>query len=106
MVYTAFYLELMFKVFISRYFVQNFDWLEEKLGDVEDDYILFDCPGKFSQLDSLNELFQTISSLDQSLVILFLIYLKFVFHHLSLSLSLLSDSFLCCKAIYIKSSQN
>lgn len=29
----------------SRYLVQNFDWLEEKLGDVDDDYILFDCPG-------------------------------------------------------------
>ena len=25
--------------------MQNFDWLEEKLGDVDDDYILFDCPG-------------------------------------------------------------
>ena len=29
----------------TRYLVQNFDWLEEKLGDVDDDYILFDCPG-------------------------------------------------------------
>ena len=28
-----------------RYLVQNFDWLEEKLGDIDDDYILFDCPG-------------------------------------------------------------
>ena len=25
--------------------MQNFDWLEEKLGDVDDDYVLFDCPG-------------------------------------------------------------
>lgn len=33
------------KSFPPRYLVQNFDWLEEKLGDVDDDYILFDCPG-------------------------------------------------------------
>ena len=36
---------LIEKYFPSRYLVQNFDWLEEKLGDVDDDYILFDCPG-------------------------------------------------------------
>ena len=33
------------KYFPPRYLVQNFDWLEEKLGDIDDDYILFDCPG-------------------------------------------------------------
>lgn len=33
------------RYFLPRYLVQNFDWLEEKLGDVDDDYILFDCPG-------------------------------------------------------------
>ena len=87
--------------------MQNFDWLEEKLGDVEDDYILFDCPGIFLHLDSLKELFQTIISVDQGLVIPFLSYLKFVFHYLFPSLSLLSDLFLCCKAICIlKSSLN
>ena len=26
--------------------MQNIDWLEEQLGDYNDDYILFDCPGK------------------------------------------------------------
>lgn len=33
-------------VFCMEYFTTNFDWLEESLGHVEDDYILFDCPGK------------------------------------------------------------
>lgn len=33
-------------VFCMEYFANNFDWLEESLGHVEDDYILFDCPGK------------------------------------------------------------
>lgn len=31
---------------LSRYLIQNLDWLEEKLGDYDDDYILFDCPGE------------------------------------------------------------
>ena len=26
--------------------MQNIDWLEEQLGYYNDDYILFDCPGK------------------------------------------------------------
>ena len=29
-----------------RYFAQNFDWLHEQLGEIEDDYIFIDCPGK------------------------------------------------------------
>lgn len=33
-------------VFCMEYFANNFDWLEETLGHVDDDYILFDCPGK------------------------------------------------------------
>jgi len=31
--------------FLCRYLVQNLDWLEEQLGDFDDDYTLFDCPG-------------------------------------------------------------
>jgi len=27
--------------------MQNLDWLREQLDDMEDDYILFDCPGKY-----------------------------------------------------------
>ncbi|KAF4098700.1 hypothetical protein G5714_020730 [Onychostoma macrolepis] len=33
-------------IFCMEYFSNNFDWLEESLGHVEDDYILFDCPGQ------------------------------------------------------------
>lgn len=32
-------------VFCMEYFANNFSWLEESLGHVEDDYVLFDCPG-------------------------------------------------------------
>lgn len=36
-------------VFCMEYLANNFDWLEQNLGHVEDDYILFDCPGKRSE---------------------------------------------------------
>ena len=32
----------------SRYLIQNLEWLEEGLGDFDNDYYLFDCPGKIS----------------------------------------------------------
>lgn len=41
-------------VFCMEYFVNNFDWLEESLGHVEDDYILFDCPGKHCSRGTLS----------------------------------------------------
>lgn len=34
-------------VFCMEYLLENSEWLKEQLGDDEDDYILFDCPGKF-----------------------------------------------------------
>lgn len=33
-------------VFCMEYFAQNFDWIETELGDYDDDYFLFDCPGQ------------------------------------------------------------
>jgi hypothetical protein len=37
-----------------RYLLQNMDWLEEELGGFDDDYLIFDCPGKPALLfDSL-----------------------------------------------------
>ena len=29
-----------------RYLLENMDWLDEELGGYEDDYLIFDCPGK------------------------------------------------------------
>jgi GTPase SAR1 family protein len=33
-------------VFCMEFLLENLDWLEEQLQEVEDDYILFDCPGQ------------------------------------------------------------
>ena len=31
----------------KRYLLQNMDWLEEELGEHENDYIIIDCPGTY-----------------------------------------------------------
>ncbi|CAF0841895.1 unnamed protein product [Adineta steineri] len=33
-------------IFCMEYFERNLDWLQEQLGEDEDDYFLFDCPGQ------------------------------------------------------------
>merc|ERR1719245_1861958 len=33
-------------VFAMEFLLENLEWLEEALGEDEDDYILFDCPGQ------------------------------------------------------------
>lgn len=30
----------------NRYLLNNLDWLEEELGDYEDEYLIIDCPGQ------------------------------------------------------------
>ena len=32
-------------ILAARFLVNNMDWLEEELGDYQDDYLIFDCPG-------------------------------------------------------------
>lgn len=33
-------------MFCMEYLLENLDWLHEGLGDYEDDYVIFDCPGQ------------------------------------------------------------
>lgn len=33
-------------VFCMEFLARNFDWLKKEISDVEDDYIIFDCPGQ------------------------------------------------------------
>ena len=33
--------------FPQRYLMNNFDWLEDEIGDYENDYLIFDCPGEY-----------------------------------------------------------
>lgn len=52
-------------VFCMEYFANNFDWLEECLGHVEDDYILFDCPGQIELYTHLPVMRQLVEQLQQ-----------------------------------------
>ncbi|KAI1882429.1 hypothetical protein AGOR_G00250610 [Albula goreensis] len=52
-------------VFCMEYFANNFDWLEECLGHVEDDYILFDCPGQIELYTHLPVMKQLVEQLQQ-----------------------------------------
>lgn len=52
-------------VFCMEYFANNFDWLEQSLGHVEDDYILFDCPGQIELYTHLPVMKQLVEQLQQ-----------------------------------------
>ncbi|KAF1990802.1 hypothetical protein K402DRAFT_389701 [Aulographum hederae CBS 113979] len=54
----------------------NFEWLEEKLKEVGDDYVLFDCPGQvelFTHHASLRNIFFRLQKLGYRLVVVHLI---------------------------------
>ena len=38
---------------VLRYLLENMDWLEEELGEYDDDYLIIDCPGVFTFYTSL-----------------------------------------------------
>jgi GTPase SAR1 family protein len=45
--------------------MKNSDWLEEQLGDVDDDYILFDCPGQIELYTHMTVMRQLVEMLQQ-----------------------------------------
>ncbi|XP_078277735.1 GPN-loop GTPase 3 [Rhinoraja longicauda] len=52
-------------IFCMEYFANNFDWLADCLGHVEDDYILFDCPGQIELYTHLPIMRQLVDQLQQ-----------------------------------------
>ncbi|EDO31324.1 predicted protein [Nematostella vectensis] len=52
-------------VFCLEFFVQNFEWLQEQLGENDDDYILFDCPGQIELYTHLPVFRQVVETLQQ-----------------------------------------
>ncbi|KAK6190803.1 hypothetical protein SNE40_002590 [Patella caerulea] len=54
-------------VFCMEYLAQNFDWLHEQLDEIEDDYILFDCPGQielYTHIPVMRQLVDTLQNWD------------------------------------------
>jgi len=68
-------------VFCMEYFGQNFDWLKEQLGDIEDDYLIFDCPGQielYTHIPVMKHLVETLQSWDFRICSLFLVDSQFM----------------------------
>ena len=63
-------------VFCMEFLMQNISWLEEELGDVDDDYIIFDCPGQielYTHMDVMNNFIKILHSLDFRVCAVFLL---------------------------------
>jgi len=52
-------------VFAMEFLMENVDWLEEALGEDEDDYILFDCPGQIELYTHMNLMRRFVDMLQQ-----------------------------------------
>ncbi|XP_035690474.1 GPN-loop GTPase 3-like isoform X2 [Branchiostoma floridae] len=68
-------------VFCMEYFIQNFDWLEEELGEGEDDYFLFDCPGQielYTHIPVMRQLVDTLQHWNFRVCAVFLIDSQFM----------------------------
>lgn len=66
---------------ISRYLVQNLDWLHDELDEGEDDYFVIDCPGQielYSHLPVMRQIVDALKSWDFNVCSVFLIDTNFV----------------------------
>lgn len=67
--------------FFYRYLVKNATWLEEKLGDTDDDYIIFDCPGQielYTHMTVMQQLINVLQKLNFHICGVFLIDVQFM----------------------------
>lgn len=63
-------------VFCMEFLLENLPWLEEQLGDDDDDYFLFDCPGQielYTHLDVMRRLVDALQAWNFRLCAVFLL---------------------------------
>lgn len=68
-------------VFCMEYLIENSTWLEEKLGDVDDDYIIFDCPGQielYTHMTVIRQLINTLQNMNFRVCGVFLVDSQFM----------------------------
>jgi len=68
-------------VFCIEYLLENSDWLHEQLGDQEDDYILFDCPGQielYTHLTVIRKLVNLLQNWNFNLCCIYLVDVQFM----------------------------
>lgn len=68
-------------VYCMEYFFENLDWLQEKIGEQEDEYILFDCPGQielFTHIPVMTKFVQKLQSWDFFVCSVFIMDVQFM----------------------------
>lgn len=68
-------------VFCIEYLAENSDWLHERLGEQEDDYILFDCPGQielYTHLPAMRKLISMLQNWNFNICSVFLVDVQFM----------------------------
>ena len=50
-------------VFCMEFLLENLPWLEDQLGDEDDDYFIFDCPGQIELYTHLNVMKKLVDAL-------------------------------------------
>lgn len=68
-------------VFCMEYLVENPGWLKKKLGDAQDDYVVFDCPGQtelYTHMTVMRQLINTLQNLDFQICGVFLMDSQFM----------------------------
>lgn len=68
-------------VFCIEYLAENSDWLHERLGEQEDDYILFDCPGQielYTHLTAMRKLIKMLQNWNFNICSVFLVDVQFM----------------------------
>ncbi|KAI8442496.1 hypothetical protein MSG28_005985 [Choristoneura fumiferana] len=68
-------------VFCIETLLENSDWLEEQLGDVDDDYLLFDCPGQielYTHLPVMRKLVDLLQKWNFRICVVFMVDSQFM----------------------------
>ncbi|XP_018897404.1 GPN-loop GTPase 3 [Bemisia tabaci] len=68
-------------VFCMEYLLENFTWLMEQLGDDDDDYILFDCPGQielYTHMTTMKDLTKALQNINFQICSVFIVDAQFM----------------------------
>lgn len=68
-------------VFCLEYLMENSDWLRDRLGEREDDYVLFDCPGQielYTHLTVVRKLVKMLQDWNFNVCSVFLLDVQFM----------------------------
>ncbi|KAI4454478.1 xpa-binding protein 1-related [Holotrichia oblita] len=68
-------------IYCVEYLLENADWLHDRLGEQEDDYLVFDCPGQielYTHLPTVRKLVNLLQSWNFNICTVFLVDVQFM----------------------------